>query len=107
MRQQIRDICSILCGLVVAMDYRKGQKLITDRDFKSNAQFFQDVFEVGRRYKVMNPGGAPAAQPLLCLSRMSRCSCTSKREEGTRTPSPISTDACACGDGADGEACQF
>lgn len=56
MRQQIRDICSILCGLVVAMDYRKGQKLITDRDFKANADFFQDVFEVGRRYKIMNPG---------------------------------------------------
>lgn len=55
-RQQIRDICSILCGLVVAMDYRKGQKLITDRDFKANAAFFQDVFEVGRRYKIMNPG---------------------------------------------------
>ena len=55
-RQQIRDICSILCGLVVASDYRQGQQLISGRDFKANAAWFQNVFEVGRRYKIMNPG---------------------------------------------------
>jgi Protein of unknown function (DUF2009) len=108
--QQVKDICSILSGLVVAQarpprmharmvvhmhaggersprpcpapqssvatvptvrapareavsdrqrcamqDYRKGQELIKGRDFKANAPFFRDVFEVGRRYKIMNP----------------------------------------------------
>lgn len=52
---QIKDICAILSGLVVAQDYKKGQALIQDRNFKDNADFFQTVFEIGRRYKIMNP----------------------------------------------------
>lgn len=48
---QIKDICAILSGLQVAQDYRKGQDLIRDRDFADNEEFFQAVFEVGRRYK--------------------------------------------------------
>jgi hypothetical protein len=28
---------------------------VKNRDFKANEHFFQDVFEVGRRYKIMNP----------------------------------------------------
>eukprot|EP00195_Chlamydomonas_chlamydogama_P017300 CAMPEP_0202908130 /NCGR_PEP_ID=MMETSP1392-20130828/44986_1 /ASSEMBLY_ACC=CAM_ASM_000868 /TAXON_ID=225041 /ORGANISM="Chlamydomonas chlamydogama, Strain SAG 11-48b" /LENGTH=653 /DNA_ID=CAMNT_0049597303 /DNA_START=132 /DNA_END=2093 /DNA_ORIENTATION=+ len=52
---QIKDICAILSGLVVAQDYKRGQELIRDRDFKTNEDFFQDVFEAGRRYKIMNP----------------------------------------------------
>ena len=63
-RQQIRDICSILCGLVVASDYRQGQQLIAGRDFKANAAWFQNVFEVGRRYKIMNPGALRAVSQL-------------------------------------------
>ncbi len=66
MRQQIRDICSILCGLVVASDYRQGQQLIAGRDFKANAAWFQNVFEVGRRYKIMNPGQRCGARLLMC-----------------------------------------
>ncbi|KAL4434628.1 hypothetical protein ABPG77_002751 [Micractinium sp. CCAP 211/92] len=52
---QIRDMCAILCGLVVAQDYRRGQQLITDRNFSDLRTFFQDCFEVGRRHKIMNP----------------------------------------------------
>lgn len=36
-------------------DYRKGQDLVKNRNFKQNEKFFQDIFEVGRRYKIMNP----------------------------------------------------
>ena len=52
---QLLEICAILCGLVVALDYRTGQELLADKDFQANAAFFQAVFEVGRRHKVMNP----------------------------------------------------
>lgn len=52
---QIKEICAILSGLVVASDYKAGQKLIADKEFNENETFFQDVFEVGRRHKIMNP----------------------------------------------------
>ena len=53
--KQLKEICAIMCGLVVATDYRAGQELIKDKDFEHNAQFFQRIFEIGRRHKVMNP----------------------------------------------------
>ena len=53
--KQLKEICAILCGLVVASDYRAGQRLIVDKEFKDNEAFFQDVFEIGRRHKIMNP----------------------------------------------------
>jgi len=38
---QVKDICAILSGLVVAQDYRRGQALIVNRNFADNADFFQ------------------------------------------------------------------
>lgn len=52
---QIKNICSILTGLMVASDYAGGQKLIRDRDFAENEVFFKTAFEIGRRHKVANP----------------------------------------------------
>ncbi|CCA70666.1 hypothetical protein PIIN_04602 [Serendipita indica DSM 11827] len=53
--QQIREICSIISGLLVAADYKEGQELFESRDFSANADFYQRVFELGRRHKIMNP----------------------------------------------------
>ncbi len=33
-----------------------GKELVKEHNFKENAKFFQKVFEIGRRYKIMNPG---------------------------------------------------
>lgn len=52
---QIIDLCSVLSGLYLANDYAGGQDLVTNRDFAANEQFFQDVFEIGRRHKIANP----------------------------------------------------
>jgi hypothetical protein len=52
---QIKEICSILSGLVLAADYNAGQALFKDKDFEHNKKFFQDMFELGRRHKIMNP----------------------------------------------------
>ncbi|KAL5530098.1 hypothetical protein ACEPAF_6355 [Sanghuangporus sanghuang] len=52
---QIKEICAILSGLVLAADYKQGQELFTDRDFAANAEFYQQIFELGRRHKIMNP----------------------------------------------------
>ena len=38
---QLKDICAILSGLMVAQDYRRGQQLLVDRNFRDNAAFFQ------------------------------------------------------------------
>ena len=32
-----------------------GQKMIKDRSFEDNAEFFSTVFEIGRRHKILNP----------------------------------------------------
>ncbi|KAH8830316.1 hypothetical protein DL96DRAFT_1592408 [Flagelloscypha sp. PMI_526] len=53
--QQIRELCAIMSGLVLAADYKQGQELFTDKDFEANSEFFQDIFELGRRHKIMNP----------------------------------------------------
>jgi hypothetical protein len=52
---QVKDLCAILCGLTVAQNFKKGKELIEQRDFQELQTFFQATFEVGRRYKVMNP----------------------------------------------------
>ncbi|KAF9579841.1 hypothetical protein BGW38_003733, partial [Lunasporangiospora selenospora] len=52
---QIKDLCAIISGLVVANDYRRGQELFADKSFEDNEEFFQVIFEIGRRHKIMNP----------------------------------------------------
>lgn len=55
MASQIKHICATLSGLVVAHRFDAGQRLIREREFKHNAEFFRSVFEIGRRYKILNP----------------------------------------------------
>ena len=44
-----------MSGLAVASDYEVGQKMIRDRNFEENADFFAAVFEIGRRHKILSP----------------------------------------------------
>jgi hypothetical protein len=39
--QQIRELCAIMSGLVLSVDYKKGQELFADRGFELNADFYQ------------------------------------------------------------------
>lgn len=53
---QLQGIASILRGLVTACDYTAGQRLSTDDDeLESYQAFFQKMFEIARRHKIMNP----------------------------------------------------
>lgn len=54
---QLKQICAILSGLVVASDFRLGQEMLVEREFSDNAAWFKSVFEIGRRYKIQNPDG--------------------------------------------------
>ena len=53
--KQLKDVCAILSGLLVASNYKQGQRLIANKEFDENKDWFQKVFEIARRYKVMNP----------------------------------------------------
>lgn len=52
---QLKEICSILAGLVVSSNMKVGQKLIENKNFVDNADWYKNIFEIGRRYKIMNP----------------------------------------------------
>lgn len=71
--EQLRDVCAILTGLMVAHDYKRGQSLVRDRDFKHNAAFFQACFEIARRYKIMNPAKMRTDYGKLIYMLMDSC----------------------------------
>ena len=50
----VREVCALLCGLLVASDYKLGQATIENNFFADNQRLFQTIFEVGRRHKIMN-----------------------------------------------------
>lgn len=52
---QLKEMCSVLAGLVVASNLKIGQKLIENKNFEDNADWYKNIFEIGRRYKIMNP----------------------------------------------------
>eukprot|EP00912_Choanoflagellata_sp_UC4_P002375 UC4_evm1s1496 len=52
---QMQEIFAALTGIAMAVDYEKAQGLLRERNFCDYDQFFQKIFEVARRYKIMNP----------------------------------------------------
>jgi Protein of unknown function (DUF2009) len=54
--KQMELISALLAGLVTAIDYTQGQELLEEREFVQHEALFQDLFEIGRRHKIMNPG---------------------------------------------------
>jgi len=41
--------------LLLAADYNLGQQLFAEKNFEANAEFYQQIFEIGRRHKIQNP----------------------------------------------------
>jgi hypothetical protein len=56
MIEEVVDFMNISLGLFVATSLVQGEKLVADKKLEDNLPFFRDMFEVGRRYKIMNPG---------------------------------------------------
>ncbi|KAI9915014.1 hypothetical protein PsorP6_007948 [Peronosclerospora sorghi] len=54
-RAQLQEIYGFLAALAVAAEYKAGQELLREKNFADSAAFFQELFELGRRYKIMNP----------------------------------------------------
>lgn len=53
--RELKEICTVLTGLVVANGLDIGKTLVDDGEFAKHAEWYQSVFEIGRRYKIMNP----------------------------------------------------
>jgi len=55
MLESLSDMLSISSGLMVANNFSKGGSLVQGKSLDDNLPFFADMFEIGRRYKIMNP----------------------------------------------------
>ena len=49
------DLLAIQCGLIMSNDLTKGEALLVDKSLDQNVPLFSKIFEIGRRYKIMNP----------------------------------------------------
>eukprot|EP01032_Pedospumella_encystans_P012189 gene12189-14120_t len=53
--ESLVDVLSISCGLLMANNLSKGEVLVGGKTLNENVPLFTDIFEIGRRYKIMNP----------------------------------------------------
>jgi hypothetical protein len=53
--EEISDFFKNLMGLLVAGNYQEGVKLLQAKELRGNAEFFAQVCEIGRRFKITNP----------------------------------------------------
>jgi len=53
--ESLIEFLSISSGLMIAANLTKGEVLIKGKELGENIPFFRDMFEIGRRYKIMNP----------------------------------------------------
>jgi len=43
LKQKLKSLSAVLSGLLVASDYKEGQRLINDKEFSKNAAFFKTL----------------------------------------------------------------
>ena len=55
MMTSLVDLLSIKCGLMMSNDLGKGEALFEGKNLDDNAPLFAKIFEIGRRFKIMNP----------------------------------------------------
>lgn len=53
--ESLIDVLSISCGLIMANSLTKGEHLLSNKTLNDNIPLFTNLFEIGRRYKIMNP----------------------------------------------------
>ncbi|KXS21395.1 hypothetical protein M427DRAFT_93855 [Gonapodya prolifera JEL478] len=96
---QIKELCSIISGLVVAADYGLGQKLFADRDFAANETFYRSIFELGRRHKIQNPEKMRGTYGKLVYVLMDAQAPEVKEQLGFACVGPLKTVHAALEDG--------
>lgn len=53
--KELSELFSIMSGMLVTNNFHKGKRMVQGHKIMENAEFLQRVFEIGRRYKIMNP----------------------------------------------------
>lgn len=51
---ELEHLFATILGLMICCEPKMGVELVR-RSVRENADFFREIFEVGRRYKIMNP----------------------------------------------------
>ena len=52
---KMKAVQAVIVGMITALNCEAGQQLIAERDFARFRKAIQALFEIGRRYKIMNP----------------------------------------------------
>lgn len=52
---QLKGVTSVLRGMVTSCDYAASQTLVKEDNYSDYVVFFQQMFEIARRHKIMNP----------------------------------------------------
>ena len=53
---EVREFCCVLLGLSAANDYKTRGKETLGQRLEDREEFFQACLEIGRRFKILNPG---------------------------------------------------
>jgi len=86
-----RCLAATLTGIVTALDYDAGRQLAVDKDFKRYAGEFQELFEICRRYKIMNPDRLRHSYGKLIMLMQDAMSPASQEMLGFSVVAPIKT----------------
>ena len=54
-QMKLRELQAVMSGMLLACDYEAGQYAMKEGSYEDFAEFFAELFEVTRRYKIMNP----------------------------------------------------
>eukprot|EP01095_Lingulamoeba_sp_RSL-Kostka_P006964 TRINITY_DN2208_c3_g1_i2.p1 TRINITY_DN2208_c3_g1~~TRINITY_DN2208_c3_g1_i2.p1 ORF type:complete len:592 (+),score=182.54 TRINITY_DN2208_c3_g1_i2:25-1800(+) len=54
-QRELNESFALVLGLFISTNLRKGTRLINKKNFEQNKEFLQKVFEIARRFKIVNP----------------------------------------------------
>eukprot|EP01012_Entosiphon_sulcatum_P056411 TRINITY_DN80068_c0_g1_i1.p1 TRINITY_DN80068_c0_g1~~TRINITY_DN80068_c0_g1_i1.p1 ORF type:complete len:483 (-),score=69.99 TRINITY_DN80068_c0_g1_i1:2-1426(-) len=88
--RELKDIYQVLIGLQIASDHDVGMKLV-NKPLREQGEYFATLFEIGRRYKIMNPDKMRTEYGKLIYLLQDACSPETARRLGFAPLKPIMT----------------
>lgn len=91
LNEKLRCIATTFVGLISALDYGKGKELAESFEFAQYAEAFRTMFEIVRRYKIMNPDRLRDSYGKLIMLLQDCCSAEASDMLGFNVVSNIRT----------------